>query len=88
MTVNESTILETKATGEEIEAVIAAIEPSLVNRPTHHVLIACLSLAILIMHPDISPEKLQAAVKGTSQYICMLLSGVDESNRVPKEQLN
>ena len=80
-------IQEMKATGAEIDEIIKAIEPGLMGHPKHQVLIASLSLAVLIMNPDISAEKLQEAVKGTSQYICLFLSGL-ESGEMRKEQLN
>ena len=86
---NRELIQETKATGAEIDEILKAIEPGLMNRPRHHVLIACLSIAVLIMHPDISPEKLQEGVKGASQWICLFLSGMGEDGEViPKERLN
>lgn len=81
-----------EATGEEIDAVISKIEPHLDGVPRVHVLIACISLALLVQYPDLTPDELQQGVRGVSQYICMFLDGLEMGGitvtDLPKEQIN
>ena len=83
----EAIISEARATGEEIYEVVSRVEPALVGVPRGHAVIAMLSIAVTIMNPDITPEKLQQAVQGASQWICLFLSEEPASD-VPKEKLN
>ena len=76
------------ATGSQIQEIIEQIEPFLIDKPQHHVLIACLSVAILLMDPNISPEELQEGVKGASHYLVMFLSGMDDGVELSKEKIN
>ena len=78
---------ETSATGAEIQEIVDTVGPILEQWPRSHVLIACISIAILLTHPNITPEELQKGVKGTSQWICAFL-GAEDSMRIPKELLN
>lgn len=82
----KSFVSQAVATGEEIHKIVSAIEPILVNVDRAHIIIACLSIALTVSKPDITPEQLQAAVRDTSQYICMILEEVDPST--PQERMN
>lgn len=79
-------ISEATATGEEIHAIVSALEPVLLNVERSHAIIACLSIAMTIMNPDITAEQLQAGVKETSQFICMFLEEVEPG--LPREKMN
>ena len=83
----ESMIQEATATGEQIFKIVSDIEPVLAGVSRGDAVIACLSIAISVMNPDISPEKLHDGVSGCSKWICLFLSG-DDAMGVPKEQLN
>lgn len=73
MSIPTSFIREESATGEEIHKIISAIEPALMDFPPAHVAIACLTVAVVIQNPNISPEALQICIKETSQFMCLML---------------
>ena len=81
-------IHETSATGAQIQDIVDAVAPILEQWPRSHVLIACISIAILLTYPDITPEKLKQGVKGASQWICTFLGAEDSTGQIPKEKLN
>lgn len=83
----KSFVSETSASGEEIHAIVCALEPVLasVTRPLG--IIACLSIALQLMDPEITADKLQEGVKETSRFICMFLEEVP-GPEIPKEKLN
>ena len=81
-------IHETSATGAQIQDIVDAVGPVLEQWPRSHVLIACISIAILLTYPDITPEQLKRGVKGASQWICMFLEAEDETGKIPKALLN
>ena len=83
---DKSFISEASATGEEIHAIVSALEPVLLGVPRSSAIIACLSIAITSMNPDISAEQLQAGVKEVSQFICMFLEEVEPG--LPREKMN
>lgn len=68
---------ETTATGEEINAIIARLEPALWNQRRSHVIIAMLSLALSLQNPELTAEELQEGVRGVSQWIALFLTGKD-----------
>jgi hypothetical protein len=74
-------IQESYATGEEIHALCTRIEDSVTGAPLPHIIIACLSLAIVMMNPTITAEKLSDTVSDVSKYICLTLdSSVSTGN--------
>lgn len=77
-------IAESVASGEEIAAIIASIEPTLEGVKRGHGIIALLSLTLVLMNPEILPEELQEGVRNVSQYICLLL---DSNNRGEGKEL-
>ena len=83
----ESDIISVQASGEDIFQIVQRIENAMGEIPLAHAVIAALSIAVTLQNPNISEEKLQQAVKGASQWICMFLS-MEESIGLPKEQLN
>lgn len=83
---SDSIIGEAHASGEEIFELVSKIEPTLYGVERGKALIACLSIAVTIMNPDIEPEQLQECVSGASKWICLFLAGENEG--IPKEQLN
>lgn len=82
-----SIIHESQVSGEEISRIVKQIEPSLDGIPRAHGIIALLSLAIIAMYPDITPEDLTMGVKEVSRHICLLLD-TQNNGPVPKSQLN
>jgi hypothetical protein len=86
---NESgSVREISATGADVQMIVEQIEPILMGFPRHHVLIACITLAMLMQHPDISPTQLQEGVKGVSQWMALFLSTTGDDGVTPKELLN
>lgn len=76
---------ESSATGEEISAIVSQLEDSLINIPRGHGIIALLSMALILMDPEILPEQLQQGVRDTSHYICLLLDGNTQSEDEPSK---
>ena len=79
----ETMISTAHATGEEIFEIASRIEPALIGVPRGHAVISMLSIAITIMNPDISPEKLQEGVKGASEWICLFLADDPSQGQEP-----
>ena len=77
-----STIQESCATGEEISQIVAQLETHLINVPRGHGIIALLSIVLIMMYPDITPDVLQKGVQDVSRYICLMLEGVDKGEQV------
>jgi hypothetical protein len=67
-----STIVETTASGEQVAEIVSELELVLEDVERAPALISLLSLALIIMHPAITPEELQAGVRDTSKFMCML----------------
>ena len=88
MTHEPGLIQEIYATGMDVHNIVEKIEPVLAGLPRGHVLIALMTMAIIIQHPEITPEQLQEGVKGLSQWMALFLSTTDESGETPKELLN
>ena len=82
-----SEVIVVSANGEDIFQIVQRLEHAMGEVPRAHAVIAALSIAVTMQKPDITEEKLQEAVKGASQWICMFLS-MEESTGLPKEQLN
>ena len=70
-------ILESRATGDEISPIIDKIELALDGVKRGHAIIASLSIALILMNPEISAEQLADGVRDVSRYICLLLEGSD-----------
>lgn len=84
MTQNVTFIQEAVATGEEINTIIHALEPTLSNFRADRVCIACLSIVIAAMDPEMPIEKLQEGVKGASEWIVAYIS----SQNMPVAEMN
>lgn len=69
-----SEISLTRATGAEIGRIVDEVTPILGKEDPIHVLMACLSLAIVVQDPEITPEDLARGVKETSEFIACFLS--------------
>lgn len=85
---SDSVITTAQATGEDIFELVNKIEPTLYGVERGTALIACLSIAITIMNPDIEPDKLRDAVSGASKWICLFLADEDYKAGTPGEMLN
>lgn len=82
----DNSITYSQANGEELGRLIAAMEKVLIGEKEHHVVMACLALAITIQCPSLSPEQLAKGVKGVSEWIALFASSLDEN--VPKALVN
>lgn len=61
------------ASGDEIFEIITGIEEAVEGYTRSHIIIALLALAITTQKPDVTPEEIQAGVKGVSEWICLFL---------------
>ena len=77
-------ITETVVSGEEIAPIIYDLEMATEGYPRDHLAVALISMAIVVIHPTINPERLPGYVKDTSHFLCMLM-GDDET---PKDLKN
>lgn len=65
-------IVETTAPTEVVAQLVAELELVLEGSERAPALISLLSLALIIMHPSITPEELQTGVRDTSKFMCLL----------------
>ena len=79
-------VQELNAKGEQIEAVISRIEPTLEGVPRGHAIMALLALAVYMQNPNIQPEQLVRCIKSVSEYICLLMETFDVENGVVAPQ--
>lgn len=70
---NESHIIQTHATGDEIAAIVEKIEVVIEGEPIGHLIISLLSMVVTIMYPRCTPEELQDAITGMSQWLVLFL---------------
>lgn len=75
-------VIEAKATGPQIEALVDKLVFTLDGSERHHAIIALTTLALILMKPDITPDQIEDGVKGVTGYICTLLSHTDERERL------
>jgi len=73
-------ISESTATGEQISAVVALIEPCLINVSRPVSIIALLSMVLVLQNPDITPSKLQDGVRDVSRFICLILDDNEDGS--------
>ena len=73
-------ILEANVTGEEIMRVINAIEPVVQGLPIQHIIVGTMTIAVTLMHPDISELELAEAVRGMSSWLCLFLSTTESAS--------
>lgn len=66
-------IVETQATGKQVEVLVDKILRVLDGEDRAHGILACLTLALILEKENITPEQIQEGVLGTSQYICAFL---------------
>jgi hypothetical protein len=78
-------ITYTQASGADIEKIVARISTVIKGEPINHVGMACLSIAVMLQDPNITPEKLVQAVKGASEWIACF---TDATNSNTPETVN
>lgn len=83
-------IVETTASGDEIKAIVELLEPALIGTQRTHGIMACISMSLILMEPDLTPDQLQEGVRKVSEYICLFLegTGLPEMVEQPKVTLN
>lgn len=74
-----STITTTEVSGEDISKVLDAIMPIIEDFPRHHIIIACISLAITLQAPRMTAQTLYGAIQSTSRHICTLITEDEET---------
>lgn len=68
----------TKVSGVDVERIISKIEPHIEGEQRSHIMMACLIVAIGMLKPDITLDKLVEGVKGASEWISLFVA--DTSN--------
>ena len=68
-------IEEYTTTGEKVYEVVSKMEPILEGVSRKLAIVACLSIAISLMDPQLEPEDIQIGVREASQYLCLFLDG-------------
>lgn len=67
-------VSEARATGEEVYQLVCQIEPILIGVDRAKAIMACLSIALILQNPDLTPQEIQEGVRGASQWMCLYLS--------------
>ena len=84
---SNATIVETSASGKDIQALVSKLEPVLANEPVDHVIITLIAMSLVIMNPNITPAQLQAGLSEVGQFMSMLVATMngegDESASLP-----
>ena len=70
-----TTLIETGATGHQIQALVDRMVHALPDTaPRSHVAIACFTLVLMIMKDNITTEEIQTGVRGLSEWACLFLA--------------
>lgn len=80
-----------EADGNDIAAIVESLQPVLTGLPRANALIACLSVVLTIMNPDITADELSDGITETSRFICMFLAereGLLDGGTVAPELMN
>ncbi len=79
------------AEGKDVSRVISKIETAIgEDEDETVVLMACLSLALMIQHPQISNRQLMDGVLGSSEWIALYLTSLEDQKDggLPPSKLN
>jgi hypothetical protein len=74
---NESTLMTTTVTGDDVAAVTMKIEEAIIGTPRGHAIVALLSMILILMKPDITMEEMGTQVENISRYICLSLDDTE-----------
>jgi hypothetical protein len=74
------TLIRTSATGKEIGEIIMRVDDVLDGVPMAHALMALISMILISMKPEITPQELQEKVQEVSQFIVLILHGAEVMN--------
>lgn len=66
--------------GSKVKRLVTRIKAVCQGEDPELVLMACLSLILVIQHPDISVEDLQKGVMGTSEWVALFLQSLEEGD--------
>ena len=70
-----SPLVETQATGKEIEALVDNILHVLNGEERGKGVMACFTLALLLLKDNVTADEIQGGVYGLSQWACAFLAG-------------
>lgn len=85
---NESTLMTTTVTGEEIAEVTEKIETAIMGTQRGHAIVALLSMVIILMKPDITMDEMAAQVEAISRYICLSLDDTGITVKTDPAKMN
>ncbi len=77
-----SFMIESKVETEALADLMEQIDTVLDGHPRPNVLVSLISTTLIAMHPEISPEELQAGVKNVSKYICEMIEHSETGQEV------
>lgn len=76
-----------EADGAEIQEIMNEMRVLFQTRSIHSMLIACLTVAIIIEYPNITPEQIRDGVFETSQFMSLWVDKL-EHGPIPPEKMN
>ena len=75
-------LLEAQATGRQIQVLVDNMVSTFPDTcPRAHAVIACLTLAIILIKENVTPDEIQFGVKGASEWLCLYLTSPSESDK-------
>jgi hypothetical protein len=75
-----------QATGDEIFTIISELEPILVTKPIPHIIMACLTIVLTLMNPDLTPEELTQGIRGCSQWVCEYMNTTEAALAITQQE--
>ena len=76
-------LVEGQATGHQIQVMVDKLVEALPDgAPRAHGVMACLTLAIILIKDGVTPDEIQMGVKGCSEWLCLFLAEPVEASRV------
>jgi len=83
-----NSIVKREASGKDIAKLVDKLQPVLEGEQMHHVLIACLSVAALVLKPELNPQELVSTVNDTSEWMSLYLLDKGNGEEVAEDALS
>jgi stage III sporulation protein SpoIIIAA len=84
-----SSIIETKASGEQIQEIVNKLSCSVDGDNRNHIIMSCLAFILTLMDDDITPEEIQKGIHEISGFICTwLANATGENGQIDKMKVN
>lgn len=83
-----TTAVEVQVSSEDYQELIDNLIPAFAGYSRAHGIAACLTLALVIMNPDISAEELRDGVRGVSQWLAQFVETSVQAATIEGAQAN